>query len=70
MKLTLILLILAFINLFYLLIKSLLLATECVLKPQDLQSIDLKVNNFHSLEVTGRGSETQLQVGKNLYKLP
>ena len=24
------------------------------------------MNNFHPLEVAGRGSETQLQVGKNL----
>ena len=26
------------------------------------------INNFHPLEVVGRGSETQLQVGKNLNK--
>ena len=24
------------------------------------------MNNFHALEVVGRGSETQLQVGENL----
>ena len=41
-------------------------------KHQDLQMIDLKLNilsNFHLLEVVDRGSETQLQVGENLYKL-
>ena len=27
------------------------------------------MSNFHSLEVVGRGSETQLQVGKNLQYL-
>ena len=27
------------------------------------------VSNFHPLEVVGRGSETQLQVGENLNKL-
>ena len=26
------------------------------------------MNNFHPLEVVGRGSETQLQVGENLDK--
>ena len=26
--------------------------------------------NFHPLEVVGRGSESQLQVGENLNKLP
>ena len=26
--------------------------------------------NFHPLEVVGRGSETQLQVGENLNKIP
>ena len=37
-------------------------------KYQDLQKFDLKINdmsNFYPLEVVGRGSETQLQVGKN-----
>ena len=27
------------------------------------------MSNFHSLEVVGRGSETQLQVGENFIKL-
>ena len=27
------------------------------------------ISNFHSLEVVGRGSETQLQVSENLDKL-
>ena len=60
-------------NLFYSLNKSPILETKCVFKHKDLQKIDLKVNtymsNFHSLEVVGRGSETQLQVGENLNKL-
>ena len=38
----------------------------------DLQMFSPKflanVNNFHPLEVVGRGSETQLQVGENLNK--
>ena len=29
----------------------------------------INVSNFHPLEVVGRGSETQLQVGENLNKL-
>ena len=28
------------------------------------------MSNFHPLEVVGRGSETQLQVGENVIKLP
>ena len=35
---------------------------------EDLQMLGLKlknVSNFHSLEVVGRGSKTQLQVGEN-----
>ena len=28
------------------------------------------MHNFHPFEVVGRGSETQLQVGENLNKLP
>ena len=39
------------------------------LKHQDLQMFSLKLNklnNFHLLEVVGRGSETQLQVLENL----
>ena len=53
---------------------------KCVFKLQDLQMFSLKLNkfenvwsqikknviNFHPLEVVGRGSETQLQVGENL----
>ena len=39
-------------------------------KHQYLQMLGLKLNeymdNFHPLEVVGRGSETQLQVGENL----
>ena len=46
---------------------------KCVSKHQDLQIFVLKLNkytsNFQSLEVVGRGSETQLQVGENLNKL-
>ena len=29
-----------------------------------------KLSNFQPLEVVGRGSETQLQVGENVNKLP
>ena len=29
-------------------------------------SIFANISNFHPLEVVGRGSETQLQVGENL----
>ena len=43
-------------------------------KHQDLQmfffSNKTNTNNFHRLEVVGRGSETQLQVGENLNKIP
>ena len=39
-------------------------------KHQDLQMISLKLKTnpsiFYPLEVVGRGSETQLQMGKNL----
>ena len=28
------------------------------------------MSNFHPLEVVGRGSEAQIQVGKNLNKIP
>ena len=61
------------LSLFYWPIKSQLLGLKWLLKHQDLQMISLKLNtiisNFHSLEVVGRGSETQLQVGENLNKL-
>ena len=45
---TLILLIMTIVvfNLFYFLIKSLMLGTKCVLKHQDLQLIDLKLNKY------------------------
>ena len=33
---------------------------------QDLQSLVSYMSNFHPLEVEGRGSDTQLQVGENL----
>ena len=38
-------------------------------KHQDLQMFAIKLtntSNFYPLEVVGRGSETQLQVGENL----
>ena len=41
-------------------------------KHQDLQMFELKLNHishFHPLEVVGRGSEAQLQVGENLKKI-
>ena len=41
---------------------------KCDINQQDLNSVDLilsNLNNFHSLEVVDRVSETQLQVGKN-----
>ena len=42
------------------------------LKNQYLQMIGLKlnINNFQTLEVVNRGSETQPQVVENLNKLP
>ena len=43
---------------------------KLVFQHQNLQMFDLKINkyksNLHPLEVVGRGSETQLQVGENL----
>ena len=42
-------------------------------KHQDLQMFGLKLNTydyFYPLEVEGRGSETELQLGENLNKLP
>ena len=53
----------------YLPIKSLLLGTKLVFKHQDLLKFGLKLNNmsnFHPLDVVGRGSETQRQVGEKL----
>ena len=40
---------------------------KLVFKHQDLQMLGVKLNisNFHSLEVVGRGSETQHQVSEN-----
>ena len=37
-------------------------------KHQDLKIKQNNMHNFHLLEVVGRGSDTQLQVGKNLNK--
>ena len=31
--------------------------------------LNIYMSNFHQLEVVGRGSETQLQVGENLKKI-
>ena len=42
---------------------------KCDINQQDLKRVDLhfsNLNNFHSLEVVDRVSETQLQVGENL----
>ena len=43
---------------------------KCDINKQDLKRVDLlfdkiNLNNFHSLEVVDRVSETQLQVGEN-----
>ena len=38
----------------------------CVSKHHDLQMFNLKLNNFHTLEVVGRGSGSQLPVGEKL----
>ena len=47
-----------------------LLGAKCVFQHQDLQMFCLTssicMRNFHPLEVVGRGSKTQLQVGGNL----
>ena len=47
-----------------------LLGAKCVFKHQDLQmfclTLSICMRNFHPLEVVGRGSKTQLQVGGNL----
>ena len=46
---------------------------KCVLKHQDLQMFGFRLNKyrviFHQLEIVGRGSDTQLQVGENLERL-
>ena len=50
-------------------VKSHLLRMKWVFKHQDLQMFGLKLANtgiFHPLDVVGRGSETQRQVGENL----
>ena len=48
-----------------------LMGKKCVFKHQDLQMFGSKIkqiqSNFHSLEVVGRGHETQLQVGGNFF---
>ena len=50
-----------------------LLDMKCMFKYQDLQIFCVKSNkyisNFQTLEVVGRGSETQPQVGENLNHL-
>ena len=49
--------------------KSLLLRLKFVFKSQVLKCLvqnETNITNFHPLEVVGRGSETQLQVGENL----
>ena len=38
---------------------------KCVFKHKGWSNISLNMSNFHPLEVVGRGSETQLQVGEN-----
>ena len=59
---------------FYLPTKSLVLEIKSPFIQQHFYMIGLKLNNhisnFHPLEVVGRGSEAQLQVGENLIKLP
>ena len=57
-------------RLFYYPIKSLLLEMKCVLKHHDMQncliSIYANMGNFRPLEVVGRASGTQLQMGEYL----
>ena len=46
-----------------------MLYIKCDINQQDLKTFDLhlsNLNNFHSLEIVDRVSETQLQVGENL----
>ena len=49
--------------------KSVLLRIKWVFKNQELKTFCLKLNkhysNFHTLEVVGRGGDTQLQVCEN-----
>ena len=57
---------------FYYPLKSLLLRTKCVLKHQDFQMFgfnETDMGHCHPLEVVGRGSETQLQVGEKFIYL-
>ena len=45
-----------------------MLEVKCDINQQYLKTVDLhfaNLNNFHSLEVVDRVSETQLQVGEN-----
>ena len=45
-----------------------MLKIKCDINQQDLKRVDphlSNLNNFHSLEVVDRVSETQLQVGEN-----
>ena len=53
-----------FLKVVLLAIKYPLLKTLCVL--HSLVSCRTNMSSFHPLEVVGRGSETQLQVGENL----
>ena len=55
------------LNPLYLLIKSQLLKMKCVFQHQVLRFWStINISNFHPLEVVGRGSQTQLQVGEKL----
>ena len=42
-----------------------MLMIKCDIKRQYLKTVDLHLNNFHSLEGVDRVNETQLQVGEN-----
>ena len=56
------------LNSFYQQIRPMSLEIKCVFKHQYLQFLVLNetnTTNCHSLEVVGRGSETQLQGGEN-----
>ena len=44
--------------------------TASINKCKGLLSNWTTMSNFHSLEVVGRGSETQFQVGENLNQIP
>ena len=38
-------------------------------KHEDLLMVGLIINKYHALEIVARGSETQLLVSENLYKI-